>query len=194
MKTSSQDSVKRHSFLGQRGDTLVEVMLAIAILSSVLAGCYSITRRALRISQASQDRIYGLKIVEGQIEMMRKFREIKENTSWTTTIDSVAGAGNGGRYCFDVAELMSSTTTFGPKSYTESSACAKSGPPDASERYRIVNKVEQSGPASATSRIYVFRVEWEAINGGGEPIIETSGTKYYDNVEYRYKLYDLQQL
>lgn len=160
-----------------RGDTLIEVMLAIAILSSVLAGSYSITRRALRISQASQDRIYGLKLLEGQIEMMRQYREI-DSSGWAKGISDIVSSG--GAYCFHPEDLL-----FDPETLQPSTAdCSSFGPTEDISRYTIRNTTENLAGAN----IYVFRVQWPALNGGGEAVTIGPNTIYVDKVEYRYKL------
>jgi prepilin-type N-terminal cleavage/methylation domain-containing protein len=55
----------------QRGDTLVEVMIAMAIMSLVLAGAYVTSMRNSAAMHSAQEREQGQRLVEGQIEMLR---------------------------------------------------------------------------------------------------------------------------
>ena len=55
----------------RRGDTIIEVMLAMAIIGLILAAAYSTASRNLRTSRFTQERTEALKIAEGQIELMK---------------------------------------------------------------------------------------------------------------------------
>ncbi|HTE22446.1 MAG TPA: hypothetical protein VK674_05400 [Candidatus Limnocylindria bacterium] len=57
--------------LNNSGDTIVEVLLAIAIVSSVLSGAFVSAGRSLRGAQVSQERGEALKLVEGQLELLK---------------------------------------------------------------------------------------------------------------------------
>lgn len=54
-----------------RGDTIVEVLLAIAITSIVLAGAYVAVDRSMRASRAAQERSEAVKVAEAQIERLK---------------------------------------------------------------------------------------------------------------------------
>lgn len=55
----------------ERGDTLVEVLIAMAIMSLVLVGAYVTSTRNSAVLQGSQEREQGQRLVEAQIEMLR---------------------------------------------------------------------------------------------------------------------------
>jgi prepilin-type N-terminal cleavage/methylation domain-containing protein len=55
----------------QRGDTLVEVLISIAIVSLVLGGAYVTTNRSLTATRAAQERSNALKLAEGQVEQLK---------------------------------------------------------------------------------------------------------------------------
>ena len=169
------------SKLKQSGDTLIEVLLAIAILSSVLAGSYSITRKSLRIAQASQDRIYGLKLLEGQVEMLRRYREI-DSSGWVAGLNTVLTATDS--YCFNPNDLLADAGSFKPHSQAPDK-CESFGPPEEPSRYKVINTRDATIPASP---VYVFRVEWLTVNGGGEEVLVGGTPRFKDKVEYRYKL------
>src|SRR5690348_16021050 len=64
--------MKRIKGLGQRGDTLVEVLICILIVSMILTGAYVTTNKSsLRVID-SQERAEGLKIAQGQLEQVRQ--------------------------------------------------------------------------------------------------------------------------
>lgn len=55
----------------QRGDTIVEVLIAIAVISLVLGGAYVTTNRSLRATRSAQERGNALKLVESQLEQLK---------------------------------------------------------------------------------------------------------------------------
>jgi type II secretory pathway pseudopilin PulG len=54
-----------------RGDTIVEVLVAILIVSLVLAGAYVTAAHALTATRQAQERSEALKLIEGQAEALR---------------------------------------------------------------------------------------------------------------------------
>lgn len=54
-----------------RGDTIVEVLISIAIVSVVLTGAFVSARRSLATSQRSQERGEATKLVEDQMERLK---------------------------------------------------------------------------------------------------------------------------
>jgi prepilin-type N-terminal cleavage/methylation domain-containing protein len=63
-------SIKR-KILGSRGDTIVEVLIAIAILSLVLAGAYQTATASYKNIVDSQQRIQALDVAQTQVEDLR---------------------------------------------------------------------------------------------------------------------------
>jgi prepilin-type N-terminal cleavage/methylation domain-containing protein len=55
----------------QRGDTIVEVLIALSIISLVLAASYAITNRNVRASQDTQEHTQAQQVVQQQIERLR---------------------------------------------------------------------------------------------------------------------------
>jgi len=57
--------------LGQRGDTIVEVLICIAIISLILSGAYVTAHRSSIGVRNSQEHAEALKLVESQLEQVR---------------------------------------------------------------------------------------------------------------------------
>ena len=55
----------------ERGDTMVEVLIAIAVVSLILGGAYVTTNRSLQATRAAQERSTALKLAESQIERLK---------------------------------------------------------------------------------------------------------------------------
>lgn len=58
---------------GERGDTIVEVLIAIAIVGLVLASAYATSNRSTLNIQDAQERSEALKLAQSQIELMRTY-------------------------------------------------------------------------------------------------------------------------
>ena len=62
-------SIKRR--LNQTGDTIVEVLMVVIVISVVLSAGYGIAVRSLQSIQLEQERTFALKIAEGQLESLK---------------------------------------------------------------------------------------------------------------------------
>ena len=54
-----------------RGDTIVEVLIAVAVVSLVLASAYAVVNRSTLAIQSTQEQSYAQKLVERQVELLR---------------------------------------------------------------------------------------------------------------------------
>lgn len=92
----------------QRGDTLIEVLVAIAVVSLVLTAAYVITNKNTLAIQANQERLQAQHLVESQIESLRSLSQAgtlptsanfcfpagtNTPTDGTCTVSGVAGSG-----------------------------------------------------------------------------------------------------
>jgi type II secretory pathway pseudopilin PulG len=57
----------------QGGDTIVEVLIAIAVVSAVLGSAYAITNRNVQNSRQTQEHGQALKAAESQLELLKSF-------------------------------------------------------------------------------------------------------------------------
>lgn len=65
-------SEKKLPIISPKGDTLIEVLLAIAIVSLVLAGAYVSSGSSLSVVRNTQEREEALKLAEGHLESLRQ--------------------------------------------------------------------------------------------------------------------------
>lgn len=63
-------SLGKHS-TRERGDTLVEVMVAIVIVATVIGGAYVVSNRSLQSTRSAQERSSALKLGEAQLEQLK---------------------------------------------------------------------------------------------------------------------------
>ncbi len=58
--------------LGEKGDTIIEVLIAVGIVSLIVTSAYATTNRNVQASQNIQEQGQAQKLVERQIELLRK--------------------------------------------------------------------------------------------------------------------------
>jgi type II secretory pathway pseudopilin PulG len=63
------------SQLNSKGDTIVEVLITIAVLSSVLAGAYVTVNRSYINARRAQERSEATKYVETQLEQLKSLKD-----------------------------------------------------------------------------------------------------------------------
>lgn len=88
--------------LRQRGDTLVEVLIAIGVISSILGGAYVVTNKSLTSSRDAQERGNALKLSEGQIERIK--------AAVVSNPDDVFGPGAPSPFCLDSSNTPVATS------------------------------------------------------------------------------------
>ncbi len=73
----------------QIGDTIVEVILASAVLSVVLAGAFTITNKATRLSQAANERTIVSNLIQREAELLNFKHSQEGDLIWSqiTTTD-----------------------------------------------------------------------------------------------------------
>lgn len=123
----------------QRGDTIVEVLIAIAISSSVLGGAYAIVNRTTKSQQQSIEHTTALKLAESQLELLR-------NNAQNSIAPSIFDTTTPSPFC-----MNPSTAT--PVAVTNP-ACLQS----ISSTY-TTEHITRSGDT------FTVRVEWDGING-----------------------------
>ncbi len=87
----------------QAGDTIVEVLLAIAILGVILAGAYVTANRSLNSEHDAQEHSQALTIAQAQIEDLHAGYNLKNPSSGITNqcFDITPSIDTGGKYCYE---------------------------------------------------------------------------------------------
>jgi len=87
----------------QRGDTIIEVLIAMAIASLVLIGAYASTNHNVRGIQDTQEHSQALQLVQTQVEYLGSHKSIT------------------GGHCFDTDGTATNTCNFKADGTTDSS-------------------------------------------------------------------------
>jgi prepilin-type N-terminal cleavage/methylation domain-containing protein len=148
-------------FIGQKGDTIIEVLIAIAVMGTVIAGGFAIANRSMRGIRQAQERGEALKLAERQIERIKQYAPTNDNF-----FDS-------GEYCLNDDGLR--------VGYSPTPENCKTG------LYTVTNSAAPVGsdpvgsdPVGSDTKQYIFttKAEWDRVGGGGK-----------DNVTVKYKVY-----
>ncbi|HJP95756.1 MAG TPA: prepilin-type N-terminal cleavage/methylation domain-containing protein [Candidatus Saccharimonadales bacterium] len=75
----------------QRGDTIVEVLISIAVISMILGGAYVTTNNSLRAERGAQERTDASKLVESQIEALKNLADTGDTTIFNTSGFCITG-------------------------------------------------------------------------------------------------------
>lgn len=141
--------------LNKKGDTIVEVLLALVVLTTVIVGAYAASSRAQNASQAAQERAEALKRTESQIE---RLKGLLSGTAPPTI--------PGGSFCIDEATNTIEIITAPADPFSESLEAATlpySVPcGNLDGRYNVA--VKYSGDT------YTVLVRWERIGGSRDQI------------------------
>lgn len=74
----------------ERGDTIVEVLIAVAVVALVLAGAYVATNRSLLAARSSQERLNALKLAEAQMELVKSLADTEPARLFTDSGPNVS--------------------------------------------------------------------------------------------------------
>ena len=83
-------------YSNQFGDTIIEVMLAVAVVGMVLGASYATATRALRTGRFAQEQTEALKLAESQMEKLKYFAGLPVGSAGPNIFDSVST-----KFCID---------------------------------------------------------------------------------------------
>lgn len=148
--------------VNQRGDTIVEVLIAMLVVATVLGGAYASAGHSLNNSRQSQERGEALKLVEGQVEKLRQL---------ANTVNSSIFASPRDIFCIDssntvqvatepaITSLVQPVSSDNLNSYK--APCKNLGP---GQFYNIA--IERSSDPAYPNQFTVYS-RWERAGGNG---------------------------
>lgn len=161
--------------IGGRGDTIVEVLLAIAVVSAILGGAYVSSRRSLNASQQALERSQATKLLETQLERLKSIASDASkdvfNTA-TATVFCLDGSNNRNNFTISTmpptdSDNLSATPggNYPPSCIIDSGGNVYVAGSSQSTPYYI--SVERSVPPPDEYK-YTFtaRVRWDRAGGG----------------------------
>ncbi|MCA9334189.1 hypothetical protein KC963_04025 [Candidatus Saccharibacteria bacterium] len=150
--------------LTQVGDTIIEVMIAVAVLGTVIGGVYSVASRSLRSARQSQERSEALKYTESQIEQLKKL-----------AIDNPAVFNANRVFCIDGTTVVQFGETsippladddFGvyPDGGQAGGSCIKDG------LYHVAIQATPTGGGNGNGAFFTVVTRWDRFGGGRDEV------------------------
>jgi len=159
----------------QNGDTLIEVMIALAIIGSVIAISYATASRALRTGRAAQERTEAVKFVESQVESLKVVASTKKQTLFANSPSLVVEP----TFCVDSATNIYTENALPADVIADGLVTNTTGAPTAGQVYHFKCAVGQDAryklsivrTCDASFKCtFVVRARWERIGGGKDEV------------------------
>lgn len=145
----------------KRGDTIIEVLLAMSVVGIVLGAAFGIANRSIALGQDAQERTEALKMAESQLELFKSQYPI--NSSLRARIDNQA-------FCFDMTAATPTVLE------ATDAKCQNRNPLGEEGYYSIV--ITPPGIADATGS-YRIEVNWERIGTSSSSAERNNLALYY---------------
>lgn len=174
-----------------RGFTLVEVMVAVAILAVSIAVAISIVPSGLNAARHARNQITASYLAQEGMEMVRNNRDngmIFESPGFpgvsTRWLEHVDDAGNGGRSIFDCLNVKCGTNAFLPPGYGVTLySCPLSGcdklryidTPSGGRIYGYGSPFDSSPVSIFTRTVEITEIPHNFPSSGGPVLINASG-------------------
>lgn len=141
-----------------RGDTIVEVLISVTIISFVLGAAYLLTSQSLQAGLAARERTEALNYVQGQIERLKSAKEQLSQTDFNNTYHKTTAAES---YCL-VIDPATNTVTKKLTSDTNKVCSIDPDHPNGGNdaRYRLSTTYISSG---ANAETFKFSANWERV-------------------------------
>jgi len=130
----------------ERGDTIVEVLIAIAVAASVLGVGLSTMDRNLTATRNNQERIQAVKLIQGQVELIKAAKDT-----------SVTLPAAGVTFCMDTATSFETISGGNPHSNPQD---------DSLNDYNDCGKVDNNfylavKESTSEEGLFTFTARWE---------------------------------
>jgi Tfp pilus assembly protein PilV len=126
----------------QRGDTIVEVMIAVAVVGAVLVSAFTLTNRSTRIMRDAEEHAQANQLLQGQVERLRSVASQMKSADFPVS----------NFFCFDevgTLQPLANSSTFGCLTGTY---------------YSFSIEKLASNPGDLTTK-FALDVQWDSITG-----------------------------
>lgn len=138
----------------KKGDTIVEVLIAIAVISSVVGSAYAITNNSVQSNSLSQQRSKATKVAQTQLEMLKV---------WTGNITNTPSAFDETKFCFY-------NDATGMKLERISAPVPTNNNTDYPVNCRQDGELYMVGISRSTDDIFTAHVNWDGATGNRDSV------------------------
>ncbi len=157
-----------------RGDTIIEVLICLAILGFIMSITYSIVSRAQKTIRSSQERVEALKLAEGQLERLK-------GSQRDSTLGSLASKPSSSPFCYGTDGSVTGFSVPNPNNWSadiNSDQLSTYPPGCKGQGSGNLYNVSIVAPNNAQGGLFTVRVRWERLGGG-----------QLEEVKLEYKIY-----
>jgi len=147
-----------HKRINQAGDTIVEVLIATAVVSSVLAGAFLVSQKSTIAVRDSQEHGEMLQVLQGQVELVRAMALVATDDS-SGVFDGPPTAAQ--YFCINGTDPASPARVDFPLTFDTTTYAGY--PPECSDiqtRYNVTITYDSS------SHVFSFSGRWDKLSGG----------------------------
>lgn len=148
----------------QRGDTIVEVLIAVAVISSMLVGAFTIINKSSQQIRMAQERSEAKTLATSTLEDIKRDPLAYQQTTWhcvNTTTDSLENAGAGGAVM--TTEPAYQSTDDNNSSFNAN--CIYTITNDGAIGYTAIFRYD------SVTEVYTVIIRWDKAGGGREQLI-----------------------
>lgn len=155
---------RRKSFVdvSERGDTIVEVLIAIVIVATVLAGAFTVSQKSSAQVQDSQERGEALQLLQGNVEVVRALA-----LAQTDDTSGIFATSPLKYFCINTNNQRVNVSGFvdAPINSDNFNQYNNGGGVNSCKfltdsRYNVIDWYD------AASKTFTFRARWDSITGG----------------------------
>lgn len=138
----------------QAGDTIVEVIIAVAVVSLLLTGAFIVTNRNMQAVRDSEEHAEALQLLQGQVELLRS-----------------AAANSGGLPSgLSTPFCLTSSAFYQPAANNTHCTLDPSGNGVLGGRYQVAISSPTSTPNVGTTTTFNLTTTWDALGGGTDKV------------------------
>jgi type II secretory pathway pseudopilin PulG len=141
-----------------KGDTLIEVVIAITIVGTILASALSLSSRAIRLGIAARERSQASQLLQQQAEGLRSLRDSMDWSQFTSTVPLGS--------VFHVEKFQPSPGVYRWRIASGVYAPVIDGQPTIFSIYMTASFPVLPPPGNQNRRDFVIIANWERIGGG----------------------------
>ncbi|HVW22922.1 MAG TPA: prepilin-type N-terminal cleavage/methylation domain-containing protein [Candidatus Saccharimonadales bacterium] len=165
-------SVKTRLSLGSRGDTIVEVMVTLAILGLAFSIAYATANHSLMLARNSEEHSEATQFLQSQVEQIRAY--IAQDSANLTSLESYWSGGGGGHvdFCFDAGGTVQASH-LAPGD-TDNPDCTFGNPSLYQVAVQYVTIPEGTQPSGSDQNQSYFKgvVSWDGVGQLGKQQVQ----------------------